>query len=154
MLSVGNTAPSFSLPDQVGTMHSLEQYHGKWVILYLYPKDDTTGCTKEACGFRDAHTEFENKGIVILGLSKDSVKSHGKFASKYALNFPILSDESTETIKAYESFGQKKFMGRTYMGTFRNTFLINPQGKLAKVYENVNPLTHPEHMLQDIKNLS
>lgn len=142
-------APDFSLPDQNGETHTLKKYKGKWVILYFYPRDDTPGCTKEACSFRDNIGEFTKRGLVIVGVSKDSVASHKKFADKYHLNFTILSDESTETIKAYKAWGEKKFMGRVFSGILRSTVLINPSGEIVKTYEKVNPLTHSEQILHD-----
>lgn len=140
----------FSLPDQDGIVHTLSQYKGKWVVLYFYPKDDTPGCTKEACNFRDSFKEFEKKGVVILGVSKDSVASHKKFAEKFNLTFPLLSDESKEMIKAYKAWGEKKFMGKTFEGILRMTYLINPEGEIFKVYENVNPLSHASQILADL----
>ncbi len=151
---IGDTVKDFSLPDQDGTIHSLSNYLGKWVVLYFYPKDDTPGCTKEACSFRDSFHELQKLGVVILGVSKDSVKSHKKFADKYNLNFPILSDESLDTIKAYDAWGKKKFMGREYDGIFRTTYLIDPKGKIAKVYEKVNPLVHAGEIIADLKSIS
>lgn len=142
-------APDFSLPDQNGETHTLKKYKGKWVILYFYPRDDTPGCTKEACSFRDNIGEFTKRGLVIVGVSKDSVASHKKFADKYHLNFTILSDESTETIKAYNAWGEKKFMGRVFQGIIRSTVLINPKGEIVKTYEKVNPLTHSGQILHD-----
>jgi peroxiredoxin Q/BCP len=150
MIKVGDKAHNFSLPDQSGKIHSLSDYKGKWLILYFYPKDDTPGCTKEACGFRDLTRKYSNKGVKILGISKDSVSSHKKFAEKYLLDFPILSDESKEVIKAYGAWGIKKFMGKEFEGTQRKTFVINPEGEITKVYENVNPLAHAKQVLQDI----
>jgi peroxiredoxin Q/BCP len=146
-------APDFTLPDQNGREHKLSNYRGKWVILYFYPKDDTPGCTKEACNFRDSFHELQKKDVIILGVSKDSVKSHQKFAEKYQLNFPLLSDESTQVIKLYESWGEKKFMGRTFQGTLRNTFLINTTGEIIKKYENVNPLNHANQLISDLNEL-
>lgn len=142
-------ASDFSLPDQNGETHTLKKYKGKWVILYFYPRDDTPGCTKEACSFRDNIGEFTKRGLVIVGVSKDSVASHKKFADKYHLNFTILSDESTETIKAYNAWGEKKFMGRVFQGIIRSTVLINPKGEIVKTYEKVNPLTHSGQILHD-----
>ena len=146
-------AADFSLPDQDGKMHSLKDYVGKWVILYFYPKDDTPGCTKEACNFRDGSIEFSKRGVVILGVSKDSVTSHKKFAEKYHLNFLLLSDERTEMIKAYGAWGEKKFMGRVFDGIKRITYLISPKGDIAKVYEKVNPLVHSGEILNDLDAL-
>lgn len=135
-------APDFSLPDQEGKTHNLSDYKGKWVLVYFYPKDETLGCTKEACAFRDLTPDFTKKGVVVLGISKDSVESHQKFAAHHQLNFPILSDPSAETIKAYNSWGTKKFMGKSYEGILRNSYLINPEGEIIKTFEGVNPLTH------------
>lgn len=147
-------APEFSLPDQNGTLHTLSQYAGKWVVIYFYPKDATPGCTKEACSFRDGRQFLEEAGAVVLGISKDSVASHKKFAEAHKLNFTLLSDTSTDTIQAYGAWGQKKFMGREYMGINRNTYLIDPNGKIVKEYKGVNPLTHVSELLKDLKELS
>lgn len=146
-------AKDFSLPDQNGIQHTLGQYRGKWVVLYFYPKDDTPGCTKEACNFRDSFVQLQQHGAVILGVSKDSVQSHQKFANKYHLNFPLLSDESLNTIKAYNAWGKKKFLGREYDGIFRMSYLINPQGQIEKIYEKVNPLTHAKQIVDDLQSL-
>ncbi|MFZ2025293.1 MAG: thioredoxin-dependent thiol peroxidase [Microgenomates group bacterium] len=146
-------APSFSLFDQTGIMHTLSQYKGKWIILYFYPKDDTPGCTKEACNFRDSFKDFTDAGVVILGVSKDSVASHKKFVEKYHLQFPLLSDESKEVIKAYGAWGMKKFMGKEFEGVKRTTTLIGPDGIIQKVYENVNPITHAGQILKDIQQV-
>lgn len=151
MLKKGDTAPEFSLPDQERKMHSLSEHKGKKVLLYFYPKDDTPGCTTEACNFRDGYKELQNAGLVIMGISKDSVKSHKKFAEKYSLPFPILSDESTETAKAYGVWKLKKFMGREYMGVDRMSFLIDEEGKVEKVYEGVKPDTHKEEVIADVR---
>lgn len=150
MIKVEDKAHDFSLPDQNGEIHSLSDYKGKWLVLYFYPKDNTPGCTKEACGFRDLTEEYSDRGIKILGISKDSLFSHKKFSNKYLLDFPILSDESKEVIKAYGAWGIKKFMGREFEGTTRKTFVINPKGKISKIYQNVNPLSHAQEVLKDI----
>lgn len=147
-------APDFSLPDQNGTVHTLAQYRGKWVIVYFYPKDSTPGCTKEACSFRDGREFLEGAGAVVLGISKDSVASHKKFADAHKLNFTLLSDTSTETIQAFGAWGKKKFMGREYFGINRNTYLINPEGQIVKTYEGVNPMTHIGEVLKDLQELS
>ncbi len=152
MQTIDDKAKDFSLEDQDGKNHSLKDYLGKWVVLYFYPKDDTPGCTKEACNFRDSFRELQKLNVVILGVSKDSVKSHKKFAEKYNLNFPILSDEDHKVISQYDSWGIKKFMGRSYEGIFRNTYLINPKGIISKIYEKVNPLTHAGEIIKDIKS--
>ena len=144
-------APEFSLQDQNNITHRLQDYRGRWVIVYFYPKDATPGCTKEACSFRDGRELLENAGAVVIGISKDTVTSHKKFADKHRLNFTLLSDESTDTIKAYGSWGKKKFMGKEYDGIKRNTYLINPQGVIVKTYANVNPLNHFGDVLKDLQ---
>lgn len=146
-------ATKFSLKDQDGKLWTLSDLKGKWVVLYFYPRDNTPGCTKEACNFRDSFHELQSMEVQIVGISKDSVTSHKKFADKFSLNFPILSDESLKTIKAYDSWGKKKFMGREFEGTLRNTYLINPKGEIVKKYEKVNPLTHASEIIADIKKL-
>jgi peroxiredoxin Q/BCP len=150
MIKIGDTAPQFTLKDQDGIDHSLSQYLGKKVLLYFYPKDDTPGCTTEACNFRDGYEEFSKMGLVILGVSKDGMKSHKKFAEKFSLPFPLLSDETGEMIEAYGSWGNKKFMGREYMGILRNSFLIDEEGKIAKIYESVKPAEHAEEIKKDL----
>lgn len=146
-------APDFTLQDQFDKTHSLKDYAGKWVVLYFYPKDDTPGCTKEACSFRDEFKEIESKGAVVLGVSKDSVKSHAKFAEKYNLNFPLLADVDLEIMKAYNAYGLKKFMGREFEGTLRKTFLISPEGEIAKEYPKVTPKDHAVQIIKDLQEL-
>jgi thioredoxin-dependent peroxiredoxin len=146
-LSVGSVAPDFSLPDQNGQVHSLSQYIGKWVILYFYPKDDTTGCTKEACSFRDAFEEYTKKGLVILGISADTVRKHKKFIEKYELPFALLSDTEKEVVNKYEVWTKKKFMGREYMGIVRTTFLINPTGEIVEIFDNIDVSRHAQDVL-------
>lgn len=146
-------AANFELTDQDGVVRRLSDYGGKWVIVYFYPKDDTPGCTTEACGLRDRFAELEKMGVTVLGISKDSVASHKKFAQKYKLNFPLLSDERLETIKAYGAWGEKKFMGKTFEGTLRNTYLIGPDQEVKKVYEKVNPITHAGELIAEIEKL-
>lgn len=146
-------APDFSLADQDGRLHSLKDYAGSWLVLYFYPKDDTPGCTTEACSFRDNFTEYTKHGIAILGISKDTVKSHKKFGEKFDLPFPLLSDPEKTVIHAYESWGEKKFMGRLFEGILRTTFLIDPKGVVQKVYENVKPSEHAESILKDIEDV-
>ena len=143
-------APQFSLPDQNNIPHSLSQYLGQWVVLYFYPKDDTTGCTKEACTLQASLLALQSKNVVVLGVSKDSVVSHKKFAEKNHLSFPLLSDEKKVAITAYHVWGVKKYMGREYEGILRQTFLINPQGEIVKEYKNVNPTIHAEEILKDL----
>jgi peroxiredoxin Q/BCP len=146
-------AKDFHLADEDGIFHNLSDYKGKWVVLYFYPRDDTPGCTLEACSFRDTLLDLKQYGVEILGVSKDSVYSHKKFKEKHRLNFTILSDESKETIKAYGAWGVKKFMGKEFEGTIRKTYLIDKDGKIAKVYEKVNPTKHAKEILDDIKAL-
>lgn len=150
----GDKAPAFSLPDQTGTERTLKDEAGKWVLLYFYPKDDTPGCTKEACSIRDGWSAFKKAGITVLGASTDSVKSHAKFVEKYDLPFSLLSDEKKELVEAYGVWGKKKFMGREYLGTKRWSFLIDPKGKIAKVYEDVKPADHAEEVLADVKSMA
>lgn len=152
-LKAGSKAPAFSLPDQEGVLHKLKTYLGKWVILYFYPKDDTPGCTIEACGFRDNFSKLKRAGIVVLGVSPDPVKKHAKFALKYELPFTLLADEEKKVVELYKVWGKKKFMGRVYMGTSRVSFLIDPAGKIAKIYDPVKPLGHAEAVLADVKLL-
>lgn len=147
----GQSAPDFTLPDQDNKKHSLSDYSGKWVLVYFYPKDDTPGCTKEACDIRDDIPRFDKLKVKILGISVDSVKSHKKFAEKYDLPFTILSDEKKEVVKKYGVWAKKKFMGREYMSTLRTSFLIDPAGKVAKIYKNVKPETHAEEVLSDLR---
>ena len=144
-------APDFKLPDQEGKNHSLSDYRGKWLVLYFYPKDFTPGCTKEACAFRDARQEFDKRGVKIVGISKDTVALHKKFAEKYRLNFPLLADHEHQVIEAYGAWGKKKFMGREFFGILRSTFLINPKGEIVKEYKDVNPITHSSEILQDLE---
>jgi len=146
-------APQFNLPDQNDKMHSLNDYAGKWLIVYFYPKDDTPGCTKEACNFRDNISKFQKRDVVIIGISKDTIKSHKKFADKYKLNFTLLSDPDHSVIESYGAWGRKKFMGREFDGIFRNTVLINPKGEIVKEYKGVNPLTHADELLSDLDKL-
>ncbi len=153
MLKVGDRAPEFDLLDQNGKDHKLSDYLGKWVLIYFYPKDDTPGCTKEACAIRDTFPSFGKSKTVVFGVSADSVKSHKKFAEKYKLPFTLLSDESKEMIEKYGVWSKKKFMGRVYMGILRTSYLIDPKGKVAKVYENVRPEKHSEDVINDLKNI-
>ena len=137
MLETGTKAPDFSLPDQDGVMHSLNRYRGKKVILYFYPRDNTPGCTKQACGFRDLYPQFTEKGAVVLGVSKDSVASHKKFQEKYQLSFPILSDTELQVIQAYDVWKEKKLYGKVSMGVVRTTYLIDENGIISKAFGKV-----------------
>jgi peroxiredoxin Q/BCP len=153
MLKEKVKAPLFKLPDQEGREHALKDYLGKWLLIYFYPKDDTPGCTKQACAIRDAWGDFKKTGLVVLGVSIDSVKSHKKFAEKFDLPFTLLSDSEKKVVNQYGLWAKKKFMGREYMGTLRTSFLIDPYGKIAKVYENVKPDLHADMILEDFKAL-
>jgi peroxiredoxin Q/BCP len=150
MLKEGAAAPSFSLEDQDGNKVSLKDLKGKWVVLYFYPKDDTPGCTREACGFRDEQKALTKAGAVVLGVSKDSVPSHQKFAKKYKLNFPLLSDPDHEVAEKYGAWGEKTLYGRKFMGMIRSTFLIDPKGKIAKVWPKVKVDGHVEQVQEAI----
>ena len=150
MLEVGTKAPDFTLPDQNGNMHSLSEYRGKKVILYFYPKDNTAGCTKQACGFAERYPRFMEKGAVVLGISKDSVASHKKFEEKYGLPFTILSDPELVAIRAYDVWQEKKNYGKTYMGVVRTTYLIDEEGKIAKTFDKVKAADNPEQMLGEL----
>lgn len=153
MLKPGDTAPDFTLPDQEGKRHSLSDYKGDWILLYFYPKDDTPGCTAEACAIRDDYEAYGDTEITVLGVSTDTVKSHAKFATKYALPFTLLADEEKKVVAQYGVWGKKKFMGKDYMGTSRMSFLIAPDGKIAKVYDLVRPADHAEEVLADVRAL-
>lgn len=147
-------APDFSLKDQDGNVRSLKDYAGKWLVLYFYPKDNTPGCTKEACNFRDGRDDIEDLGNVeVVGVSKDSVESHKKFSEKYHLNFTLLSDPEHEVISAFDSWKPKKFMGKEFMGVERNTFVIDPEGNIAKQYLGVDPNDHAQQIISDLKQL-
>lgn len=150
MLKLYQKAPAFSLQDQDGVTHTLNQYLGKKVLIYFYPKDDTPGCTTEACSFRDSYSMLQEAGLVVLGISKDTVKSHKKFGEKYNLPFPLLADIDTTVCQAYGVWGKKKFMGREYMGISRKSFLIDEEGKIAKIYEEVKPKDHTKEVYFDI----
>lgn len=150
MLEVGTKAPNFTLPDQNGDLHSLSEYRGKKVILYFYPKDNTPGCTKQACGFAERYPKFTEKGAVVLGISKDSVASHKKFEEKYGLPFTILSDPELVAIQAYDVWQEKKNYGKTYMGVVRTTYLIDEEGKIAKAFDKVKAADNPEQMLGEL----
>lgn len=146
-LNIGDPAPDFSLPDADGNIVSLSALQGKRVVLYFYPRDNTPGCTKEACAFRDAYDQFQTQDVVILGVSTDDAKSHQKFANKFNLPFPLLVDEGGKVAESYESYGLKKFMGKEYMGITRNTFVIAPDGTIEKIYKKVKPETHISEVL-------
>jgi len=144
-------APLFSLPDQNNKIHSLADYKGKWVVLYFYPKDNTPGCIREACGFRDKLDLLQKNNIVVLGVSKDSVESHKKFVEQYQLNFPLLSDSDLNVIKAYKAYGIKEVVFKNFETVIRKTFIISPEGEIKKEYPKVDVLEHAEEVLHDIK---
>ena len=150
MLEIGTKAPDFTLPDQNGNMHSLSEYRVKKVILYFYPKDNTPGCTKQACGFAERYPQFTEKGAVVLGISKDSVASHKKFEEKYGLPFTLLADPELAAIQAYDVWQEKKNYGKTYMGVVRSTYLIDENGKIVKAFEKVKAADNPEQMLGEL----
>ncbi len=147
----GKKAPAFKLPDQDGKNHSLADYAGQIVLLYFYPKDMTSGCTTEAQGFRDLAKEYKKIGIVVLGVSIDSVKSHKKFCDKESLNFTLLSDEDKKVVEKYSVWKEKSMYGKKYMGLVRESFLIGKDGRILKHYERVNPIEHPAEVLRDVK---
>ena len=150
MLEVGTKAPAFTLPDQNGKMHSLKDYKGKKVILYFYPKDNTSGCTKQACGFSDRMPQFTEKGAVVLGISKDTVESHKKFEEKYGLKFTILADPERKVIEAYDVWKEKKNYGKVSMGVVRTTYLIDEKGVIIRANDKVKAADDPEKMLGEI----
>ena len=152
MLEANSQAPDFVLNDQYGKQHCLSDYRGKWIILYFYPKDMTPGCTTEACQFRDEFPSFQEIDAVIFGISRDSVKSHQKFAEKYQLPFLLLSDESGEVLEKYKVWKEKSMYGKTFMGILRSTYLISPEGKIAKVYPKVKVKEHATEILKDLRN--
>ena len=150
-LQIGDAAPAFSLPDQNGNTVNLADFHGQRVVIYSYPKDDTPGCTKEACNFRDQWSAFEQHGIAVLGISKDGATSHAKFINKYTLPFTLLSDaEPCPVAESYGSYGLKKFMGREYMGMMRHTFVVDGEGKIEKAYWKVKADTMADDILKDL----
>ena len=149
-LKVGDRAPEFSLPDTYGNVTTLSSLKGKRVVLYFYPRDNTPGCTKEACGFRDNYAQFQAKNTLIFGVSTDTAKSHLKFVEKFELPFPLLCDVDAQVATAYESHGKKKMMGKEYLGIFRNTFVIDAEGEIEKIYLAVKAELHPAQVLAEI----
>lgn len=150
MLQTGTKAPSFSLPDQNGQIHTLEEFRGKKVILYFYPKDNTAGCTKQACGFGKLYPQFQEKGAVVVGISKDSVASHKKFEEKYGLPFMLLSDTELSCIQAYDVWQEKKSCGKTSMGVVRTAYLIDEEGTIVKAFDKVKAAENPAQMLSEL----
>jgi peroxiredoxin Q/BCP len=150
MLEIGTKAPAFSLPDQNGTIHTLEEYKGKKVVLYFYPKDNTSGCTKQACGFAELYPQFTEKGAVVLGVSKDSVASHKKFEERFGLPFTLLSDTELSAIKAYDVWQEKNMYGKITMGVVRTTYLIDEEGVIVKAFGKVKATENPAQMLGEL----
>lgn len=150
MLEVGTKAPDFSLPDQDGKVHTLSEYVGRKIILYFYPKDNTPGCTKQACGFSELYPQFTERGAVVLGVSRDSVASHKKFQEKYHLNFTLLSDPELKVIQAYGVWQEKKNYGKVSMGVVRTTYLIDEKGMVEKVFKSVKAAENPAQMLKQL----
>lgn len=153
MLKISHRAPGFSLLDQDAHTHTLIQYVGQWVLLYFYPKDDTPGCTKEACMIADAYKDFKRLKVTVLGVSKDTTKSHKKFAEKYSLPFTLLSDPTMAMMNTYGAFVEKSMYGKTVRGTKRISYIINPKGKIVAAYPDVDPANHALLLLKDIKVL-
>jgi peroxiredoxin Q/BCP len=150
VLQEGTKAPGFELKDSDGNTHTLSDYSGKSVVLYFYPKDDTPGCTKEACSFRDSYADFKEAGVTIIGISPDKVESHKKFKDKYSLPFTLLADPDHQVCEAYGVWGLKKSYGREYEGVYRTTFVIGPEGQIQRVFENVKPSDHSQEVLREL----
>lgn len=151
MIKPGNLAPDFELPDQNGIFHSLKEFRGRKVVLYFYPKDNTAGCTKQACGFSELYPQFTEKGVAVVGISKDSIASHKKFEEKYSLNFTLLSDTKLEAIQAYDVWHEKNMYGKKSMGVVRTTYLIDENGIIIKAMEKVKAAENPNDMLRELK---
>ncbi len=152
-LKVGDNAPDFELPDQDGKVHKLSDYQGQKILVYFYPKDNTPGCTIEACQIRDDFPKFNSIKAEVLGISTDSVGSHKKFSQKHSLPFTLLADANKEVVKAYGVYKPKKFLGKEFLGTQRTSFLIDGDGKISKIYEKVKPALHAKEVLRDLVNL-
>ena len=150
VLEVGQKAPEFSLVDNEGQAHRLSDYQGKTIVVYFYPKDDTPGCTKEACSFRDSYEDYRKAGVEIIGISPDSEKSHSKFKKKHDLPFVLLSDPEHQVCEAFGVWGLKKMYGREYESVFRTTFIIGPDGTIKRVFENIKPSDHSEEVLAEV----
>ncbi len=150
VLSEGVKAPGFELQDSEGKIHKLSDYAGETIVVYFYPKDDTPGCTKEACSFRDSYADFKKAGVTIIGISPDKVESHKKFKEKYALPFTLLADPDHVVCEAFGVWGLKKSFGREYEGVFRTTYVIGPEGEIKRVFENVKPSDHSLEVLEAI----
>ena len=149
-LKIGDRAPDFTLPDTQGNLVTLSDLKGKRVVLYFYPRDNTPGCIKEACGFRDAYDEYQAQNIIVFGVSTDDAKSHEKFTTKHNLPFPLLTDADGKVGELYDSYGLNKFMGKEFMGVIRNTFVISPDGTIEQIYKKVKPENHATQILEDL----
>jgi thioredoxin-dependent peroxiredoxin len=152
-ISAGVPAPDFTLQDDTGVVRALSDYRGQPLVLYFYPKDDTPGCTTEACNFRDDYSAYQQAGVTILGISPDTSKSHAKFKAKFGLPFPLLADEDHQVCELYGVWGRKKFMGREYDGVLRTTFIIDPQGMITRVFERVKPAEHSAEVLEALMGI-
>ena len=152
-ISAGQVAPDFTLLDENQNPHTLSDYRGKSVVIFFYPKDNTPGCTREACNFRDDYSAYEKLNTVIFGISADSSKSHGNFINKFDLPFPLLADTEKEVINKYDVWGLKKFMGKEYEGIFRTTFIIDQQGNISTVFEGVKPAAHSVEVLEALNSM-
>lgn len=152
-LQEGSKAPDFTLRDQNEKDVKLSDFKGKWLLIYFYPKDDTPGCTKEACGIRDHFAQYKKAGLHVLGISVDGSASHRKFSDKYSLPFTLLADEEKEVVQSYGVWGKKKFMGKEYLGIFRTSFVLDPAGKIVKIYPEVKPEEHALQVLTDVREL-
>ncbi|MCA9395331.1 MAG: thioredoxin-dependent thiol peroxidase [Candidatus Omnitrophica bacterium] len=152
-LKENDKAPDFKLPNQDGEKVKLADFKGKWLLLYFYPKDNTPGCTKEACAMQESLRQFNKLDFAVVGASTDSVASHKKFAEKFGLTFDLLADEDKALVKDYGVWGKKKFMGKEYLGINRSSFLIDPKGKIVKIYAKVKPAEHADEVLADLKEL-
>lgn len=153
VLRIGEPALDFTLPDHTGQERKLADWRGQWVLLYFYPKDDTPGCTTEACSLRDYWAELQQTGVVVVGISTDSVQSHAKFAEKYTLPFILLADEAKAVVQLYQVWGEKMFLGKHFLGTRRESFLVDPSGRIARHYPKVKPADHAATVLADLKQL-
>lgn len=150
ILKAGEKAPEFELMDNEGNPHKLSDYHGQTIVVYFYPRDNTPGCTKEACSFRDAYADFRKEGVEIIGISPDSEQSHSKFIEKFELPFTLLSDPDHQVCEAFGVWGLKKMAGREYEGVYRTTFVIGPDGVIKHVFENVKPADHSQEVLAEV----
>lgn len=153
ILNIGDVAPDFAALTNGGLMRSLSDHRGQWVVLYFYPKDNTSGCTKEACSFRDGMDEFKAINAKVFGISPDSVISHEKFTDKHNLNFDLLSDNDTTISQAYNAYGEKSMYGKKYMGVIRSTYIIDPEGKIAYINRKVKAEGHAQEIIQELKKL-